>query len=83
MKSRKVLLYLMVIAALLTIFSSSYVDARSYSTGSNMLSSGAYVLTLQPARAENSAGYQLLDTPAATDSDAGCCCKNCLPIVQK
>ncbi|MBP6472451.1 MAG: hypothetical protein KBE23_08375 [Chloroflexi bacterium] len=83
MKSRKVFLYLIVIAALLTIFSSTFADAHSYTTGSNILIGGPYILTVQPAQAANTAGYQLLNAPAAIDSDAGCCCKNCLPIIQK
>jgi hypothetical protein len=83
MKTRRILICLIVFTALITTSGSIYSEARSHSILSGALSGGSYVLTLQPAQATNPSGYQLLDEMTAAELASGCCCKACLPILMK
>jgi hypothetical protein len=88
MKTRTVLLVLIVAAVLVTTAGSTASQARASTTVSNVVSGGQYVLTIQTTAAVRAAtrptGYRLSDAaPAVVDPAAGCCCKTNLPCVRK
>jgi hypothetical protein len=83
MKTRKVLLILIVVAVLMTTSGSTRSDARASTMVSSVLSGGQYVLTIQTPAVTQPTGYRLLDAGTAVDPAPGCCCKTHLPCMQK
>lgn len=83
MKTRKVLLALVVAVFLISISGSAYSEVRSFSGVSSESSGGQYILTIQVTEVVKSSGYKLLDKTKALDPASGCCCTICLPIIQK
>jgi len=83
MKTRTVLLVLIVVAVLVTTSGSSPSDARASTTVSGVLSGGQYVLTIQTTAVIQPTGYRLLDAATLVDPAPGCCCKGHLPCITK
>ena len=83
MKTRTVLLVLIVAAVLVTTAGSTASNARASTTVSNVVSGGQYVLTIQTTAATRPTGYRLSDAAPAADPAPGCCCKTNLPCLVK
>ena len=83
MKTRKVLLILIIATVLITISGSVHSNARALATTPNTSSGGQYVLTIQTAAGTQPTGYRLQDKSTAVDPAPGCCCKSHLPCVVK
>jgi len=83
MKSRKVLLALIVAVLLMTISGSSFSEVRSSWTTSREMVGGPYRMTIQSLGVTKSSGYQLLDESKVINPESGCCCSLCLPIITK
>ena len=80
MKTRILLLVLLVVAVLLTALRVSRSDART-ADGPVVLSGGEYVLSLQSPPVTQPAGYRLVDAVTEDDEGSGCCCEAYLPCV--
>ncbi len=82
MKTRKIGLILLVVAALITISGSSPSNARASTSGE--LSGGKYMLTIQTTAGTPPIGYRLQDATSTTvDPAPGCCCKAHLPCLSR
>jgi len=82
-KFLRILTFLIVFVTWVTGSSPTLSAKSSLQTSSSVQFGGAYVLTMQPVRSTAPTSYILMEAAPEADIASGCCCKVCLPIIQK
>ncbi len=80
MNTRKVLLILILAAALTVLSASSSLDARASARAPGVLAGGDYLLTIRAAGESQPPAYQWLNSSETKDT-SGCCCDSFLPCI--
>jgi hypothetical protein len=83
MKTRTVVLVLILMALLITTSGSPRAEARASTTERNVLSGGRYILSIDTPTGQQETGYQWIRERTEATPAVGCCCKSYLPCTRK